>query len=71
MDFSSTINLIAAIIFYALAGLVTILSAFTLYLLNKHGERQSAAMAVSVLYIILFLVLLTRAYTTLHSLYNA
>lgn len=68
-DLQSIINLGASILFYALIGGITVFSAMALFIINKHGEHQSTATITSVVYIALFLILVTSAFSTLQQLY--
>jgi cytochrome c biogenesis protein CcdA len=56
------------IIFYLVTAVIAIFSAIAIYLLNKHGENQTVTGIVSIIYGVLFLIVVSNAYLNLSSI---
>ncbi len=70
-DFLSIFRTSITIIFYIITAVIALFSAIALYLLNKHGENQTITGIVSIIYAILFLIVVSNAYLNLSTITNA
>jgi hypothetical protein len=69
MDTQNLIQIIVSALYYIILGVLVILSLFGIYLLIAHGRSRTLAVAVSLVYAGIFLVLFITTQTILHSLF--
>jgi len=67
-DFLSIFQISITVIFYLITAVIAIFSAICLYILNKHGENQTMTGMVSIIYGILFFIVVSNAYLNLTSI---
>ena len=65
MDLSNPANLIITGIYYVITGFLILFSVFGIYILVRYGQNRIISLAISLLYAIFFLTILSQSFYTL------
>ena len=68
MDATNFANLLIAGIYYVLAGIISFLAIFSVYIFIRYGRSVVVTLTVNIVFIIIFLSILNSSYQTLHAI---
>lgn len=67
MDFSNPVNILIYSIYTIAVATLTFFSLFGIFILIRNGQNRILSFTISILYIVLYLILLSSSYALLRS----
>ncbi|MCC7356449.1 MAG: hypothetical protein IT410_02425 [Candidatus Doudnabacteria bacterium] len=71
MDFTQSLTLITAGLYYIITGIFVLFGLFTVYITIKYGANRLFSLVLSTIFIVFFLTTLTLSFSTLLKLQQA
>ena len=68
MDSSQLLYAIITIVYLGFILITTLISAFTIYIFLRYGKSRTTTLTISIIYSILFLILVSTSYSSLQNL---
>jgi hypothetical protein len=68
MDSSQVIYAIITVAYLGFILITTLISAFTIYIFLRYGKSRTTTLTISIIYSILFLILVSTSYSSLQNL---